>query len=209
MRALLFKNLGDRFSFTKESELLQLATLCDPRFKDAPFADDANEHKKAIAVLRNEMKVLQLESVCISVDPSPPSVSTSGPPGKRQRFSMLDALEGHLKSFTPVHSLASGVEDELTRYFDEERVQFKVDIFNWWAARSKMYPRIFQIANRVLVLPATSASSERVFSTCGNILTEKRSSTTGEHVNMIVFLNAMQERDEKESKLQKLQKIVN
>ncbi|ELT95740.1 hypothetical protein CAPTEDRAFT_140410 [Capitella teleta] len=50
------------------------------------------------------------------------------------------------------------------------------------------FPRIALLAKKYLAIPATSAPSERVFSTAGNIVTPKRSRLNPEKVNMLVFL---------------------
>ena len=51
-----------------------------------------------------------------------------------------------------------------------------------------MYPSLAKYARRVLAIPATSASSERVFSTAGQIVTKKRARLTGDAVTLLVWL---------------------
>jgi ribosomal protein S8 len=40
----------------------------------------------------------------------------------------------------------------------------------------------------ILIIPASSASSERVFSTAGYILNKKRTRLTSKHLDILIFL---------------------
>ena len=57
----------------------------------------------------------------------------------------------------------------------------------WWKNHSKKYSLIFKLALQFLSVPATSAASERTFSSAGNIVTPKRSCLKPEHVNLLTF----------------------
>lgn len=49
-------------------------------------------------------------------------------------------------------------------------------------------PLIAQIAKKYVCLPVTSVSSERCFSTAGNVVTPIRNCLSTENVNLLVFL---------------------
>jgi hypothetical protein len=48
------------------------------------------------------------------------------------------------------------------------------DVLNWWKVHSKIYPDLSRMARDYLGIPATSASSERLFSSGSNLITDKR-----------------------------------
>jgi len=50
------------------------------------------------------------------------------------------------------------------------------DVLRWWEDKAKDFPILWQLAEVYLAIPATAASSERAFSTSGNIVTIKRCS---------------------------------
>ena len=50
------------------------------------------------------------------------------------------------------------------------------------------YPTIAELAIKYLAIPATSDTSERCFSTAGNIVTRKRTRLLPENVDTLVFL---------------------
>ena len=48
------------------------------------------------------------------------------------------------------------------------------NILYWWKTNEMMFPLLAKIARTILAIPSSSAKSERVFSTGGNIVTAKR-----------------------------------
>lgn len=59
----------------------------------------------------------------------------------------------------------------------------------YWAEQKDNFSLLYEIAIKYLCIPATSVPSERCFSASGEILSDRRSRLTSEHVNMLVFLN--------------------
>ena len=49
-----------------------------------------------------------------------------------------------------------------------------VNILHWWRDHEKILPNLAKVAKKVLTVPASSAKSEKVFSTGGNFVTKKR-----------------------------------
>ena len=78
-------------------------------------------------------------------------------------------------------------EDEFTHYLSESQINHE-DPCLWWKARENVYPKISVLAKNILCIPASSASSERVFSTASNIITPKRNRITPYHLSALVFL---------------------
>ncbi|XP_050524881.1 E3 SUMO-protein ligase ZBED1-like [Daktulosphaira vitifoliae] len=73
-------------------------------------------------------------------------------------------------------------------YLAEPQLKFDFDALEWWKTRTSKYPLIVALAMKYLGIPATSVSSERCFSTAGNIVTAKRSCLAPKTVNMLIFL---------------------
>ncbi|KAE9522596.1 hypothetical protein AGLY_017018 [Aphis glycines] len=87
------------------------------------------------------------------------------------------------------HSLQLAVNKTL---LDDEiqkpQLRFDLNPLEWWRIREEKYPAIATIAKKYLAIPFTSASSERCFSTAGNIVNPKRSCLLPENVDILVFL---------------------
>ena len=84
----------------------------------------------------------------------------------------------------------NNVSSQLLRYLEEcTTIGIDEDIFKWWHTHQKFFPNLYEIAIEHLIIPATSADSERIFSSAGYVLSQKRSRLTGDHVNILIYLN--------------------
>ena len=59
----------------------------------------------------------------------------------------------------------------------------------WWKYNAKRFPLLSELASRYLCIPATSAPSERVFSSAGLTIAKDRSRLDPELANELVFLH--------------------
>jgi hypothetical protein len=55
-------------------------------------------------------------------------------------------------------------------------VQGEFDVWQWWIGQAQMYPVLSRVAQEILLIPATSASSERSFSKAANLKTHEKMS---------------------------------
>ena len=51
-----------------------------------------------------------------------------------------------------------------------------IDVLNWWKNKSKLYPNLSKMARDYLAIPATSTSSERLFSSGKHLISDTRNS---------------------------------
>lgn len=89
-------------------------------------------------------------------------------------------------------SSPENARDEVERYSNEKvRLTDDFDVMLWWKNNSTKYPKLSKLAINLLSIPASSASSERVFSLAGNIITDKRNRLEPKTVDSIIFLNSI------------------
>ncbi len=86
-----------------------------------------------------------------------------------------------------INNLVQTIQFELEKYLNDLNVDMLTNIFEWWQRKS-VYPRLHSLMLKYLIIPATSAACERVFSSDGLILEDRRSRLSNEHVNMLIFL---------------------
>ena len=63
------------------------------------------------------------------------------------------------------------------------------EILGWWKENEAGFPLLSPVAKYVLAISASSATSERVFSSGGRTVTTSRSNLDGEKVEDLVFLS--------------------
>jgi hypothetical protein len=79
---------------------------------------------------------------------------------------------------------------EVTAFQNEAVLDFKVggSPLEWWKHASPRFPGLAQLARRILCIPATSATSERLFSQAGLTVSKLRNRLSDDHVTMLLFL---------------------
>ena len=154
-------------------QLSILSTALDPRFKNMKFLDVKQR--------------ADVEDRVISMATTVRSGVVSSPPSPKRTKSALDQLLGDADDDETVEE--SGIEDECKRYFSERLLPRNSDPIEWWKVNKFKFPHVAAVAKSVLAVPATSTSSERLFSTAGLTVTKLRNCLKPDNVNALVFLN--------------------
>jgi len=190
LRAIIVNNLKERFKTIETEEIFQLSTYLDPRFKSAGFSKD--EHaSNAIILLKEQIKNLQgLPHDVVNSETIDKADSVLFEKQKN-KFNIYSELEKHIgKKIGPTNN--SQYLDQIQQYHTLPNAKMDIDIFRWWQDRSKQFPHLYELSVKYLYLPATSTASERIFSTVGYVLNQRRTRLTGENLNNILFLNLNQ-----------------
>ncbi len=79
--------------------------------------------------------------------------------------------------------------DEIDRYVNT-KVSFSKDdsLLEWWAKHSLIFPQLSLLAKSLFGVPASSATSERIFSSSGRILEKRRQSLSPDIVDDILMI---------------------
>ena len=78
---------------------------------------------------------------------------------------------------------------ELGNFLDEPNEAENSDPFEWWRSNQFKYPTVAVVARLYLGIPVTSVASERIFSKCSRVCSERRSVLSPAHVEQLVFLS--------------------
>ena len=93
---------------------------------------------------------------------------------------------------TEINSAENKIRKEMKRFESFSNPGKNVNILEWWKMHEGVLPLLASLAKRILAIPASSAKSERVFSTGGNIVTAKRNRLSPRNVqNLIVIKENM------------------
>nr|XP_033468853.1 zinc finger BED domain-containing protein DAYSLEEPER-like [Epinephelus lanceolatus]XP_033495512.1 zinc finger BED domain-containing protein DAYSLEEPER-like [Epinephelus lanceolatus] len=161
-----------------------MASALDPRFKLRYASEDRVEPIKARLV--SEM------AASVSMEQGPSDGGTADraedTPSTSKRKKTLGSFFKITERASPTHPPHQAVASELQSYLQCADLDSEENPLDWWREHQRVYPRLSKLAKKYLSIPATSAPSERVFSTGGNIVTCLRSSLKPESVDRLVFL---------------------
>lgn len=65
-----------------------------------------------------------------------------------------------------------------------------INMLDWWTQNKAKFKYLYRCHIRINCVPATSAASERVFSSAGNIISEKRTRLNSSRVDHLIVLNS-------------------
>lgn len=89
----------------------------------------------------------------------------------------------------PLELIRSEISREVSQWKLLKRLKESTETsLQWWGRNENAYPYISKLAKQLLCIPASSAASERTFSSSGNTLTKKRNRLDPEMVRELVFL---------------------
>ncbi|XP_068081423.1 E3 SUMO-protein ligase ZBED1-like isoform X2 [Anabrus simplex] len=129
-----------------------------------------------------EVKSLMMDETFMNDDhsnlPGSSNSTTMPQPAKVMKFaSWADVDDGP----TPT--------DELERYL-RQNCGMEEDIASYWRTNGQNYPKLHQIAKKVLCIQASSSASERNFSSAGFILNARRSHLHPDNVDALLFIHS-------------------
>lgn len=93
-----------------------------------------------------------------------------------------------------IEEMEGGFSSELAKYLKHQITNEDFLIENWWFENRSMYPNLFKLFLKISCVPASSAPSERTFSTAGRIINDRRTSLLPNSVESLllyrnVFIN--------------------
>ncbi|XDV47123.1 hypothetical protein PO909_016829, partial [Leuciscus waleckii] len=182
IKTAVIEYLNEKYDDEITDELLDMASLLDPRFKTQYIRPDKIEAIKTRAVT----EILKMEG---DQGPSTSQAScrTEEIEAEKQRKSLGSFFKKPCPSNTGLSDMQA-VEGELENYLMGPDADSETEPLDWWKVYDKKFPKVSQLARRYLCIPATSSPSERIFSTGGNIVTCHSAALKPETVDKLVFL---------------------
>jgi hypothetical protein len=197
-RASLVSHLNTRLAKMCQNNVLFICTLLDPRFKESGFfkAEDSVRARELVESLiadnaiaqdrsnnkdnNNESNNKQDESVTAKEKPSYIDLL-------QQELNRRQAALNNNNCNNSNNNESS--KSELDKYLSHPTISLKDDPFAYWRLNKELFPILCKLSCKFLIIPGTSASSERIFSLAGNIIAQKRTRLSSKHISMMIFLN--------------------
>ena len=188
--------MEEKYADSKTKETLNTATFLDPRFK-MDFVEGIDLETVHDNIINQGMEILSNPNLSDAAARSQASCSSiqegQEPPTKKKKLLMFLQKEieptsgtATLSNRTPIQQLQAEVE----AYKTSPKLEIDSDVtpMMWWKNHSTIYPVLAKLSRKYLCMCATSCTSERQFSTSGNIVTSSQSSLKPSKVNMLMFL---------------------
>lgn len=189
------KEISKRFSTVESNNLMAKCSLLDPRFKSKVFSSEQN-FITAKERLENEVaRLINLERRGHDINNETiidrTEDTTESAPSDQEEDLIWGDFDRAVKRRKQIDGKAAAII-EIKCYLAEDLIYRKEDPLEWWKARSAIYPYLAKLAKQCLAIVATSVPSERIFSTAGQIVSERRSRLKGQNVQKILFLHSNQ-----------------
>jgi hypothetical protein len=109
------------------------------------------------------------------------------------RFQLACSIQPERGLLTDYDSILTRWETEARCELDEwQKFQFnlplRIDPIDWWSKNYTRFPLISKVACKVLSIPASAASCERLWSKAGLVLSQRRTTLLPEHVDKTLFV---------------------
>ena len=172
MLRTLISSVDRRLKIFEDSDIFQIATILDPRYKLTWCQEDQLEEVKTLLV--NKFKAFSPVSQSSNSEPA-------SPPKKSK---LLRHLPGNRSQPPP----PSTTPQEIESYLNSPLLDEDCNILQFWCAHKTKYPTLAALARKYLCVPASSAPVERLFSMAGKVFTKERSRLTDSHFEDLMFI---------------------
>jgi hypothetical protein len=166
-------------------KLAFIAAAMDPRMKSLDCMTPSDKDKTWLCV----QWLLEEWLLCKDSEPVVQEVTELNNPYEAEEYKLIAQM----------HSTSSSLSSELQRYkmepilykyiWKENKIVGKNNPLKWWQENECKYPNVAKLARAVLCIPATSAPSERVFSTAGRTISAERSRILPDNAADLIFLH--------------------
>jgi adenylate kinase len=107
---------------------------------------------------------------------------------KEANLSPTSKMRKKLKDKKDQSNEETNLKKEMNRYESYSYASKEENVLKWWKRHENILPLLSNIAKKVLAIPASSAKSERVFSTGGNVVTKKRNRLAPKKVEELIII---------------------
>ncbi|XP_063219848.1 uncharacterized protein LOC134529559 [Bacillus rossius redtenbacheri] len=181
-------SLDSRLGELEKTEIFLVATMLDPRYKHHPFQNpDSTETVKNS--LNDSMTLQKCDQTSESTGTSRCAISSPGPSATQKGIWQMFQKMVDKSIAATTASTRGNVIEELDSYMKQPTFDLGTYPIEFWL-KDVNYPHLKKAALKNLIIPLGSVYSERLLSSAGNILQEKRNRMLPENLRKLVFLNS-------------------
>ncbi|KAM9420246.1 E3 SUMO-protein ligase ZBED1-like [Salvelinus alpinus] len=179
VKAAIREDLNPRYP-PNVQDYLHRSTALDPRFKSLSHLDPALRWKT--------YSELTTEIVATEEGQATEPTGADSEASPQNNLAMKELFGETFMSKDTGKTFANSIKEEVASYKAASSIPVDGAPLARWKSNECKYPHIAMMARCYLAVPGTSAPSERVFSTAGDIVTAKRSTLSPDYVDILIFL---------------------
>jgi hypothetical protein len=175
LNSAIYESMNEKWNNQEDTGII--AAFFDPRFKSLKFVN----FEKANSIIELiKSKILELENLENFNEYSDNLI-----PKTNLSLSEFFGEDNNASLTTFNHNF------ELETYLKLPQLSCnqEINLLDWWNSKSVAFPYLAKLAKIYLCIPATSVPSERLFSTAGNVITDKRNRLHPNTISNLLFLN--------------------
>jgi len=165
----------------------------DPRFKLMPFTSERTHCRARAATAAVMERIHESASNDFSTTSlSASSILTNSGPTLQPLTSAASTFPpvdigspSDTSSFIPTSML---LHQQLAAYASEAVIPRTDCPLTWWADNWQKYPLVFEVARRLLVIPAVTVCTERLYTKKGDEFMDKRDAISPEKADQVLFI---------------------
>ena len=190
------ENMNERWPNYESSLDLAIPALLDPRFKEFSFTNDEAEESavQATVDMMHDNRVNSVEPVLDNTSEKSftEAASTRSEETSSNVWGVFKKMVAKKKESNIQNNssqvMKQNLQKELSIFFNDDLLEPEKSPFDWWKNNRRKYPNIAKLAQIYLSIPATSVSSERLFSKAGLVITSRRACLEPNFAEQLVFL---------------------
>ncbi|CAF4238185.1 unnamed protein product [Rotaria magnacalcarata] len=188
LKKALLEKLDEKIWIT---DIHYIATFLHPETKSLPTLSHS-ERNKVVQSVKKMLKTVGLDensADTIIVTDNDKIKRRRNKRAKRADITVDDILKEFASNDNSLTDSDNDVYDEVLEYMKSKVIYEKgEDVLSWWKKYSCIYGKLSSLALALLSIPASSATSERVFSETGRILESRRQQLAPDSLDSLVFL---------------------
>ena len=199
MKQAMMIDLNSRYSSPRISEILDICSFLDPRFKTKYLENKEGTisliTEECLSTFDNGLEQDEQQQHNVHTSTSTVAVhdhDVTGPVSKKLKglTAILKNIEkeDEDKQCTPL-THEQQIDNKIPSYLDFPIAEIETSPLVWWKVEYRRFPTLSQLAKKYLCIPATSVPSERVFSSGGHIVSSLRARLHPKNVNKLIFLS--------------------
>ncbi|XP_035825196.1 zinc finger BED domain-containing protein 1-like [Aplysia californica] len=165
---LLLASHCNRLKNHEKIFLWAASTFLDPRFKKHAFLDNTAVQEISSKMAKRLAKPTAPPTTAVSS--SDDQTTESNVPSESIWKAFDLKIQNVLKTTANPHIRP---QTEMRRHLEEDPIPRTDDPLFWWRAHEGLFPELSKLAKKYLCIPATSVPSERLFSTAGELISQK------------------------------------